>query len=119
MKDMQQELNHKYYKKRYELLKSQGLCVLCGVFEATVGRVHCEACGKKQSAYITKQYHEKSDFERKIIKEKSVLRYKKLKAAGLCTACAKQPITKASYLCEECYEKRRIQKENRNIKKFS
>jgi len=42
------ESNKKYRKAIYERLKSQGICVLCGIEDARPGRVMCQECTDKE-----------------------------------------------------------------------
>lgn len=50
--------NNELRKKKYEKMKSQGLCVICGYTPAVPGKTRCEFCAKRNN-YMCKIYRTK------------------------------------------------------------
>lgn len=95
-------------KEMREQMKNEGYCIRCYKRKAVKGKFHCVEC----AAYF-KKYYEKNQARKMIYQQQ---RREKLKAAGLCTACGKNPQGKI-LLCEECQAKAIAQKKNsRKIK---
>lgn len=47
-----------YSKEKYQELKRQGICVLCGVESAVEGRVSCQRCADKQKLHRSLKYRQ-------------------------------------------------------------
>ena len=72
--------------KRYELLKSQGLCTHCGKAKPEKGN-QCKPC-REANAAKAKEYRDN------------------LKSSGLCVGCAKRPPKAGHTLCQKCLTRR-------------
>ncbi len=102
-------------KKRYSLLKEQGLCIDCGKKKAT-DSVYCNDCGKSRKSYS------QSEKGKRISRSGSKRFYLSLKQQGLCVICRKKTVD--SVRCDECNkqyyqsDKRRAVSKNNNYKRF-
>lgn len=79
------------YRKRYERLKTAGLCVTCGKRPAEPGHTRCEACRKRINARGKEKRIQKGE-------------YKGYAELGLCRICGKQVVDGYSY-CPEHLKK--------------
>lgn len=93
--------------------KAEGLCLVCGKVPVTVG-TRCEACRQRHREYCRAAYEKrkaaappKEKAQRRVSnKESQVRRRERLRAAGLCTRCGKNP-TQAFTVCGECRQARK------------
>lgn len=102
-KQRQAELN----KARYQYLKARGRCVTCGERDAytMAGRVRCADCTEKKKP--GDESYRNDEENRKKIAEKRTLRYKRLKAAGICADCEKRDAAAGKVRCTQCLAKNR------------
>ena len=90
-------------KKRFEYLKSVGICTKCGKNQALPGRNYCAECKQYQHEYnVTYRYK----------------RYLALKNKGICTRCGVAEARPGKTLCEICFIKERTRDRIRHANKM-
>jgi len=105
-------------RREVEQRRAEGLCLRCGNAPAVEGRTQCEPCNDKRRADERARYAKAKaegklyggrpvETRRRMGRERSRKRDEARRAAGLCTACGKQPATDGASTCEPCREARR------------
>lgn len=87
-------------KKRYEYLKSRGICVTCGIEKAEPKRVRCADCLYKASERQLKLREKNIEKYREKEREYHRQLYKKRRENGICS-CGRKAMKGKSY-CVEC-----------------
>lgn len=89
----------------YHLLKERHICPSCKRQDAytLAGRTYCMECAEKMRE--NHSVHDKDPEVRKRSAARSKARREKLKAAGLCTACGKEPAYPGLTRCAVCHAK--------------
>jgi predicted amidophosphoribosyltransferase len=89
-------------KERYNVLKAQGVCVVCGYAAATDGKTRCDVCRSRDRKCNNERYRKGISTES--VRQAARERYQRMKAAGLCTRCGK-PVTDGHARCWTCRQK--------------
>lgn len=104
------QLNYLHYKEK-------GICVQCGQWDASPGKVRCEVCLLQNSESQAKKMKKESEQEKKERQRKHREYLKKLrsdrKANGLCIMCGKPQCEKSTVYCLEHYIKNQRNNEKR------
>jgi hypothetical protein len=87
-----------YDKKRYEILKEQGICTKCGKNPVhTYGAVRCARCARLQKFYSNRHYENNTQ----VYKERDKVKHKRNRDNGCCTHCG-NPNTDGFIKCVNC-----------------
>lgn len=89
----------------YYFYKNHGICVKCRVRNAVKGKTKCPECQKKESAMALAYYREHREQQRERQKQYNKIRYQRLKDAGICTLCGKNPAEPGRVRCTECADR--------------
>ena len=92
--------NNRLSMEEYLWYRSRGICPRCGKRYAEPGRVYCEPCKKR-----SKSLRERNDPGANARKAYNVQRRARLKAAGICTDCAKRKVAEGRTRCPTCLAK--------------
>lgn len=105
------EYNKQYMRENRKFFKAHGLCQVCGQNIPKPGRVTCSKCLQYNQEYNTMRRATETleERERRLesLRTYGKSRYKKRKAAGLCTKCGK-PAKQGTTMCTECLLHRRL-----------
>lgn len=104
-------------KKRYEYLKSRGICVACGKNRAFQNRVRCSDCLYKVNESSLKYRRRNIEEVLKKDRERKKQRNRERRERGMCS-CGREAIKGKTY-CVECRikAKRRYEERNKNTVK--
>lgn len=91
-----------YGRDSWRMYKSAGICPYCKLRYAEPGRVHCAQCLRHRRVL-----HARSDpgnvHQRELCRERRA----RLKAAGICVRCGKNPAREGRTRCQACEDKKR------------
>lgn len=109
--DTRKRENAASMKQRYDRLKAQGICVICGKRKVDDGLVRCHDC-RLQANLNSRQAYKKRERNRdrkpltEAQKERNSLymkeRYKRLKDSGICVVCGKEHAEPGLVRCWSC-----------------
>lgn len=124
-------------RERYQALKAQGLCPLCGKRPLISGQAKCERC-RDQFRRYQKKYHDQRRTQNLCLDCKKPVatsdnaycpecigrrnqykhhRIEQRKAQGLCIDCGISPAKKERVRCADCLSKKRQQATKYRVKK--
>ena len=89
----------------YYFYKNHGICVNCRVRNAVKGKTKCPECQKKERAMALAYYREHREQQLERQKQYQKIRYKRLKDAGICTLCGKNPAKPGQTRCTVCVDR--------------
>ena len=84
--------NSESNRRKYNRLKSQGICVRCAKNKAVEGQVHCKEC-KAKKAKMDKAWQ----------KRRTASKQFNISYLNVCYTCRKNPFFEDKKVCESCY----------------
>ena len=91
-----------YGRENWNMYKSAGICPYCKTRYAEPGLVHCAQCLR-----LRRELHARSDpgnvHQRELCRERRA----RLKEAGICVRCGKNPAREGRTRCQACEDRKR------------